>query len=161
MHRLVLASILLSFLFCQAAHASENFRIGRPTAAEQGGMLGPYGSKSMTPKATTVETEATAMTEAPQSVFESSPQDGSAQPLLGDVIFAGMRTAMPRTAYARWRQNYCEPFVCNMVLCHGSCKEFEEHCPSFMESGRVIHVDAQSCMSSVASSRSSPKDCCK
>jgi hypothetical protein len=137
MQRLVLASILLSFLFCQTAHAGETFRIGRPTAAEQG----------------------------TESVFEAPQQDVSSEPLLGDVIFAGMRTVMPRTAYERWRQNYCAPFVCNMVLCHGSCAEFEEHCPSFMESGRVIHVDAQSCTSSVeqaaASSQNSQKDCCK
>jgi hypothetical protein len=70
------------------------------------------------------------------------------QRLLGDLIYAGMRTPMPRSLFERWRQNYCSPFVCNMVLCHNTCAEFAEHCPSFSESGRVIHLDSPTCLPS-------------
>ncbi len=89
------------------------------------------------------------------------------QKLLGDVIYAGMRTPMPRNAFERWRQNYCCPFVCNMVLCHGTCFDFAEHCPSFSESGRVIPLGSLNCMEAdnqaanqPASSVSPVRDCC-
>lgn len=89
------------------------------------------------------------------------------QKLLGDVIYAGMRTPMPRNAFERWRQNYCCPFVCHMVLCHGTCFDFAEHCPSFSESGRVIPLGSLNCMEAdnqaanqPASSVSPVRDCC-
>ena len=74
------------------------------------------------------------------------PPAAGAEKLLGDVIYAGMRTPVPRTSFERWRLNYCTPFICNMVLCHGTCGDFAEHCPSFSESGRVIHLEEQGCM---------------
>jgi len=67
--------------------------------------------------------------------------------LLGDLIYAGMRTPTFRSSFERWRQNYCCPYICNMVLCHGTCADFAEHCPSFSESGRVIRLDSPGCFS--------------
>ena len=64
----------------------------------------------------------------------------------GNIVFAGMRTPMPGTTFERWRQSYCAPFICNMVLCHGTCAVYEDHCPSFAESGRVINLDASNCL---------------
>jgi len=82
------------------------------------------------------------MQSAPAEENFRIPRPSVAEAQLGDVIYAGMRTPMPRSSFERWRQNYCTPFICNMVLCHGSCGDFEEHCPSFSELGRVIHLDA-------------------
>lgn len=67
--------------------------------------------------------------------------------LLGELIYAGMRTPLSIGAFERWRQNYCCPYICNMVLCHGTCADFAEHCPSFSESSRVIRLDSPGCFS--------------
>ncbi len=115
--------IVIWIFGAQSACADENFRVPRPSI----------------PAPTTANTDASALA----SALASTP---ASEALLGDVIYAGMRTPVPRTSFERWRQNYCSPFICNMVLCHGTCGEFVEHCPSFSESGRVIHVDAPSCM---------------
>jgi hypothetical protein len=64
----------------------------------------------------------------------------------GDIVFAGLRTPMPTTTFERWRQSYCAPFICNMVLCHGACAAYKDHCPSFAESGVVINLDASNCL---------------
>jgi hypothetical protein len=68
------------------------------------------------------------------------------QSLLGELIYPGMRTPLARSSFESWRQGYCDPFVCNMVLCHGSCAQFAEHCPSFSESARVIHLGQPGCL---------------
>jgi len=111
--------IVISIGFAQSAQADENFRVPRPAA--------------------TVSTPVS-------SAISSGASGAASNALLGDVIYAGMRTPMPRASFERWRQNYCSPFICNMVLCHGTCADFAEHCPSFSESGRVIHLDTPGCM---------------
>ncbi|MBS1956149.1 MAG: hypothetical protein JST89_18335 [Cyanobacteria bacterium SZAS-4] len=100
---------------------------------------------------------ASVTTSDPKSISAGLPTT-TAQAMLGDVIFAGMRTPVARTSFERWRQNYCAPFICNMVLCHGSCGDFAEHCPSFSESGRVIHLETPGCMMPNQTAESVPKD---
>ncbi|HEY9731251.1 MAG TPA: hypothetical protein V6C89_05030 [Drouetiella sp.] len=84
----------------------------------------------------------------PEASPNSAPTESRrSERLLGDLIYAGMRTPMSKSLFERWRQNYCSPYVCNMVLCHSTCAEFAEHCPSFSESGRVIRLDSRTCLS--------------
>lgn len=122
--------IVISIFLTRSACAQENFRVPRPAAT-----AGTSAS-------------ANALENAPGSgsTFVARPASDTSESLLGDVIYAGMRTPVPRTSFERWRQIYCAPFICNMVLCHGTCGDFAEHCPSFAESGRVIHLDMRGCM---------------
>jgi hypothetical protein len=33
--------------------------------------------------------------------------------------------------FLKWRKEFALPSVCTMVLCHGSCSQYEDGCPSF------------------------------
>ncbi len=80
--------------------------------------------------------------------IERTQETGQVEPgkIFGSIVFAGMRTPMPSTTFERWRQSYCAPFICNMVLCHGTCAVYKDHCPSFAESGMVINLDPSNCL---------------
>lgn len=125
------------------AYARESFRVPRPVASDA---------------------PSTCPGNLSDSALSFSAQELNAKTdfgMFGQYIFAGMRTPLSIDSFERWRQNYCDPIICNMVLCKGSCVDFEEHCPSLSDSNRVIHIHDADCMHSDDDAlKADGKECC-